>query len=187
MSVDEGNPMTARYVLTGAPGSGKTSLLHALGRRGWDVVPEAATDVIAREQAAGRDEPWLCPDFTAWIVDLQRERQLRAVVAPVQFYDRSPLCTLALARFLGHPVTPALRREVERVARERVYERDVFLVRPLGFVKATAARRITEQDAAAFEAVHETVYREHGYHLIDIAPASISTRADTVETHIRTT
>jgi predicted ATPase len=36
-----------RYVLTGAPGSGKTSLLQALAARGWAVVHEAATDVIA--------------------------------------------------------------------------------------------------------------------------------------------
>jgi len=38
-----------RYVLTGAPGSGKTALLGALRERGHAVVEEAATDVIARQ------------------------------------------------------------------------------------------------------------------------------------------
>ena len=42
-----------RYILTGAPGSGKTSILRALGARGYSVVSEAATDVIADEQAHG--------------------------------------------------------------------------------------------------------------------------------------
>jgi predicted ATPase len=185
MAGDERGRVTRRYVLTGAPGSGRTSLLHALARRGWPVVPEAATDVIAREQAAGRDEPWLSPGFATGIVGLQRERQSRPAAAGVQFFDRSPLCTLALARFLGHPVAPELEREVDRVIREGVYQADVFLVRPLGFVEATAARRITREDAVAFEAVHEAVYRDHGYALIDLTPASVSARADAVEAHLR--
>ncbi len=55
--------MPKRYVVTGAPGAGKTSLLRALQERHWSVVEEAATDVIAREQATGRDEPWADSDF----------------------------------------------------------------------------------------------------------------------------
>jgi len=45
-----------RYILTGAPGSGKTSIILALQSRGYDVVEEAATAVIAAEQAQGNDE-----------------------------------------------------------------------------------------------------------------------------------
>lgn len=43
------------YVLTGAPGTGKTVLGHALRQRGYAVVPEAATDVIAGERATAID------------------------------------------------------------------------------------------------------------------------------------
>ena len=42
-----------RYIITGAPGAGKTTIVTALRERGYPVVDEAATDVIAREQAAG--------------------------------------------------------------------------------------------------------------------------------------
>ncbi|MGH3405212.1 MAG: AAA family ATPase, partial [Streptosporangiaceae bacterium] len=93
--------------MTGAPGCGKTSILTALRDQGYAVVPEAATDVIAAEQARGIDEPWTRPEFADRIVELQRTRQLLAVGDP-QIYDRSPLCTLALARYLGQPVTPLL-------------------------------------------------------------------------------
>ena len=41
-----------RYVLTGAPGSGKTSVLRALAATGYPVVDEAATDVMAARLAA---------------------------------------------------------------------------------------------------------------------------------------
>ncbi|MEV4495482.1 AAA family ATPase [Micromonospora arborensis] len=54
-----GSAMTEprRYVLTGAPGAGKTTLIEALSRRGHLVVREAATDIIATRQAEGCAEP----------------------------------------------------------------------------------------------------------------------------------
>ncbi len=95
-----GQRLPKRYIVTGAPGAGKTALLRALQERHWSVVEEAATDVIAWQQAAGRSEPWCDRGFTGEIALLQRQRQLQPVPADVdvQFYDRSPLCTLALAK-----------------------------------------------------------------------------------------
>jgi predicted ATPase len=80
----------------------------------------------------------------------------------VQFDDRSPFYTLALARYLGHPATITLTRELARVTREQLFERPVFFIRPLGFIVPTAARRISYDDSLAFEAVHEAIYRDHG-------------------------
>lgn len=150
------------------------------------VVEEAVTDVISRQQSCGIDEPWLRDDFVDLIVRLQQQRQTAQIsdTAAVQFYDRSPLCTMALARYLGRPVTPMLAQEVDRVLREEVYERVVFLVRPLGFIEATAARRIDYAGSLAFEQVHETVYREHGFELVDVPAASLADRAAIVEAHL---
>lgn len=67
--------MLKHYVLTGAPGAGKTSVLHRLRDEGSAVIEEAATDVIAVEQAAGVDEPWRNKGFLAKIVILQRDRR----------------------------------------------------------------------------------------------------------------
>lgn len=179
--------MLHRVVLTGAPGSGKTTLLHALRSLARAVVEEAATDVIAEQQARGVAEPWLREDFADLIVALQLARQTAPVSAAVrvQLFDRSPLCTLALARYLHHPVSAVLRAEVDRVVREQVYEREVLLVRPLGFVVPTAARRIRYQDSLAFQAVHEAVYREHGYVLVDVPVGSTSERVAVAEAHLR--
>ncbi len=120
--------MPKRYVVTGAPGAGKTSLLRALQERHWSVVEEAATDVIAREQATGRDEPWADSDFISKIAALQRQRQLGSADVDVQFYDRSPLCTLALALFLQQPVSRTLTEEITRVTQGDV--RELRLLRP---------------------------------------------------------
>jgi predicted ATPase len=41
------------FVLTGTPGSGKTAIIRQLELDGFSVVEEAATDIIALEQARG--------------------------------------------------------------------------------------------------------------------------------------
>src|SRR5918911_1067339 len=95
-TVCERTPCMKRYILTGTPGSGKTSILQELKSQGYGVVEEAATDVIACEQRRGNREPWLQPDFIDAIVRLQKQRQLEAAMASdeLQWYDRSPICTL---------------------------------------------------------------------------------------------
>jgi len=178
--------MPRRYILTGAPGSGKTSIALGLRRRGYAVVDEAVTDLIAAAQAAGVDEPWLGSTFVDDVVALQRRRQLATVPdgVAVQVFDRSPLCTLALARYLDLSVTPLLAAEVSRVVRDRVYEATVFLIRPLGFIEPTAAHRISYPDALQFGAVHEAVYREHGFALVDVVPGPVDQRVTAVEQHL---
>jgi len=173
-----------RYIFTGAPGAGKTTLLGALSDRGYPVVPEAATDVIAIQQATGVLQPWTGVDFLTDILQLQRVRQLGEWSAPVVLFDRSPVCTLALARYLGRPIPSDLSREVERLIADRTYEREVFLVRPLGFIEPTAARRITYDDALAFEAVHESTYEGLGFSLVEVLPDPVPIRAAKVHAAI---
>ncbi len=115
---------TRRYILTGAPGAGKTAILRALEGRGCDVTEEAATDVIAAARARGNEEPWKHPGFINDIVLLQRRRQEASALRgfDVQIYDRSPICTLALASYLGRPVSPALSEEINRIIGELIYD-----------------------------------------------------------------
>ena len=171
-----------RYILTGTPGSGKTSILHELRSQGYCVVEEAATDVIAREQRRGNREPHLRPDFIDAIVRLQKQRQLEAVRAPSdrQWFDRSPVCTLALSRYLGYRPSAALVEELERIERERLYQRQVFFVEHLWFCQPTEARRITFEEALVFERIHEETYLSLGYELIKIAPAALSQRVQRI-------
>ncbi|MEV3936228.1 AAA family ATPase [Glycomyces sp. NPDC049804] len=165
-----------RYLLTGAPGAGKTTVLGLLAAAGHTVIPEAATDLIEAAQAAGDDAPWERPDFTERTAALQRDRQIAANTrpGPVQWFDRSPVCALALARFTGTPVGPVLTAELDRIKAEAVYRPTAFLFDLLGFIEATAVRRIGIDEARRFEHVHVDAYTEHGYTLVRIpalAPA----------------
>ena len=109
-----------RFILTGPPGAGKTTVLRQLAEEGFATVDEAATDVIAAWQQQGIDEAWTYPSFVDAFVEIQRQRQVDlGDSARIQFYDRSPICTLALAEWLGHLVSDALRFEIARIRHER--------------------------------------------------------------------
>jgi predicted ATPase len=175
-----------RYIITGAPGAGKTTILAALRARGYAVVDEAATDIIAEEQALGRVEPWGDPGFIDAIALLQCKRQQQPAPATVvQVFDRSPICTVALAHYGGRPVTPILAREVERVVAEGIYQPRVFFVHLLGFITPTAARRITLAQSVRFERFHEQAYRALGFELVDVPAGTVEERVELVDRYIR--
>jgi len=172
-----------RYILTGAPGAGKTAIIRQLEVDGFRVVEEAATDMIALRQAQGLVEPWTTHSFVDDVAELQRTRLLRSSYGPdeVQFHDRSIFCTAALADYLGRPRSLVLSQELERAAAQGWFQPAVFFIRSLGFITPTAARRISWEEAVRFERVHEEVYRDFGFQTIYVEPASPSVRADRIK------
>lgn len=175
-----------RFVLTGAPSSGKISIIRQLELDGFSVVEEAATDVIALQQARGIAEPWAHASFIDAVADLQRARQMRASFeqAETQFHDRSAICTAALAVYLGHPVSDALSRELERIKSEAIFQKRVFFIRNLGFITHTEARRITFEETLRFERIHEETYRNFGFEIVLIEPGSLLDRVTTIKAAI---
>ena len=177
-----------RYILTGAPGSGKTAIVHQLELDGYSIVEEAATDIIAAAQARGITEPWKHPSFLDEIASLQRSRQLRASHQPdqVQFHDRSAVCTAALANYLGFAISTALAAELQRISEEAIFEKQVFFIRNLGFITNTEARRITFEETLRFEKLHEETYRTHGYVLLYIDPGPLPDRVRQIKSRLTT-
>jgi predicted ATPase len=179
------------YILTGAPGAGKTAVLRMLESAGYAVVEEAATDVIALGNALGRDEPWQDRDFVGKVLALQRQRQdaVRADPGATVFFDRSPACTLALSRYLaaftGIAPSPALAREISALMARGGYETTVFFLRNLGYVTPTAARRISFDDSLLFERIHEETYRELGFTLLDVPAGPLAGRVELIRQTVR--
>ena len=175
-----------RFILTGTPSSGKTTVLRALEARGYAVIEEAATDVIAMQQAANVSQPWKQPEFIDAIVTLQKQRQqeMCTIKSDLQFYDRSPMCSYALGQYLGVPPSVMLMQEIERIQREEIYQRQVFFIENLGFVEPTHARKISFEDALIFERIHRETYEFFGYTCFSIMPACIDERVEAILNHI---
>jgi predicted ATPase len=176
-----------RFILTGAPGSGKTSIIRQLEIDGFSVVEEAATDVNMLEHARGIGEPWKLPSFIDSIAELQRRRQVQASreADGVQFHDRSAICTAALAVWLGYSLSDALSRELTRLGTEAIFQKRVFFIQNLGFIRPTEARRISFEDALRFERVHEETYSKFGFEIVSIAPGSLLDRVDAIKRFVR--
>ncbi|TCP53480.1 putative ATPase [Tamaricihabitans halophyticus] len=173
-------PHLKRFILTGTPGAGKTAILRRLTAVGYTTVTEAATAVIRAEQSRGHAEPWTHNDFIEKVVTAQQRLRAAARATGVQVHDRSPICTHALATWLGHPVPPALSADIARMARERLYARDVFFVRNLGYCEQTEARRISYAECVEFERLHEQTYRAFGYRFIEVPAAALPDRVTRV-------
>jgi len=170
------------FILTGTPGAGKTAILRQLEVNGHTVVEEAATDVIALHHALGSPEPWRSPAFLDRIVALQRSRQLAAArLGGTTFFDRSPVCTLALSRYAELEPPRSLVDELDRMTAGRAYEQTVFFVRNQGSVQPTAARRISFADALRFERIHESTYRERGFVIVEVPAGPLPDRVALVE------
>lgn len=172
-----------RYILTGTPGCGKTSIIRSLELARYPVVEEAATDIIALRRAQGIAEVWRHASFIDDITNLQKQRQMRVanLSSGVQFFDRSPLCTYALSRWLGFPISTTLANEIKRLGEEQIYQPQVFFIENLGFCEPTQARKISFEDSLRFEKVHEETYRSFGYECVNVPPAELSRRVE----HIR--
>lgn len=167
-----------RYILTGTPGCGKTSLLRALEMKGQFVIEEAATDVIAYDQAKGITEPWKNTSFIDDIIRLQKQRQIQVDNAPVavQYFDRSPFCTYALAMYLKYEPSVTLMAEIDRILHAEIYEPQVFFIENLGFCTPTEARKISYEEALVFEQIHREIYHKFGFKCLMIPPGTLDER-----------
>jgi predicted ATPase len=168
-----------RFILTGTPGAGKTAIIRRLELDGFGIVEEAATDVIALEQARGVPQPWTHPAFIDAVLDLQRRRQIQTPLEPdaLQFHDRSVICTAALATYLGHPASEALMRELDRVKTEMIYQKRIFFIRNMGYITPSDARQISFAAALQFERLHEETYSTLGFEIVFIEPGNVEERA----------
>lgn len=171
-----------RYILTGTPGCGKTSIIKALQTLKATTIDEAATDIIYDKQKQGINEPWKNKTFIDEVINLQKQRQINLTNddSNIQFYDRSPICTYALSRFLNSPPSPTLCQEIKRIIKNNIYENNVFFIDNLGFIETTDVRKINFKDSLTFEKLHLETYKQFGFNCIHVPINSIQDRAKNI-------
>ena len=135
--------MAREFILTGAPGAGKTLIVRALEAGGIDIVEEAATDVIALWQGRGVDEAWRSPDFIEAIAKLQVQRLARPAAGPV----RVESCTTA-SPAAASPGTPEMNSRSPGRAPDRVSQRSGSIQPPTWTVMTSGPRTVSPPTSA---------------------------------------
>ena len=164
------------FVLTGGPGSGKTTLIEALAARGYATAPEAGRNIIQDQMTVGGSAlPWndralFAELMLAW--ELRSHHTASRLSGPM-FFDRGVPDTLAYLRLSSLPI-PA---HMEKAAEHFRYNRRVFIAPPWPdiFTQDTERRQDLDEAERTFEALAET-YPRYGYELITLPRASVEER-----------
>ncbi|MEH3107636.1 MAG: AAA family ATPase [Sphingomonas fennica] len=177
--------MTGRaFVVTGGPGSGKSTLIAALADEGFATMPEGGRAIIRDQQAIGGDAlPWrdraaFAQAMMLW--DMRSWHAAQAMAGPV-ICDRGLPDVIGYRTLCGLPVPDALRR----AAAVFRYERTVFIAPHWPAIFHRDAER--RQDEAEAQATHDAMaatYAALGYELVALPRAPVAERVAFVRARI---
>jgi len=89
--------MENKIVITGAPGTGKTTIINQLKSLGYSCSEEISREIIAEQIAAGGDIlPW--KDLTVFsnsVFSLRKAQYINASTDSLHFFDRSMIDVIA--------------------------------------------------------------------------------------------
>lgn len=171
--------MTQKYVLTGGPGSGKSSIILALEMQEEYVIREAAEDYIRLRQAQGQPQPWTEADFQDRILDIQMQREARIPLdAERVFIDRGLADGLAYAKE-GTATYKRIKAETEKARYEKI-----FIIEPLEYTERTEVRRENHDEALRLGEKLNEVCKKLGYEPIRISSGTLEARVHDIRMEI---
>jgi len=171
-----------RFVITGGPGRGKSTLIDILASRGYTVVSEAARMIIEEEQSAGSEAlPWKdLATFQTKVV--QRQLDLESeTVGDVVFFDRGILDGYGYCVQKGMPIPQIILDKIDQVG-ER-YDK-IFVLEALPGYKLDKIRFEDEKTATDIHNAIVDAYKKFGYEPILVPAFPPEQRADFIVSNI---
>ena len=172
------------HIITGGPGSGKTTLIEALRARGFAYSVEAGRGTIQDQVVIGGEAlPWRDPRLFAELMlcwEMRSYRIAELTEGPV-FFDRGVPDVLGYLRLVNIPGPD----HVQKAAREFRYNPIVFIAPPWReiFHQDVERKQDFEEAQRTYDALAYT-YAALGYQLMELPCVGVEERCEFILGHI---
>lgn len=156
-----------RFVITGGPGTGKTTICEALKERGYTVIPEAARMFIEQHEFSSvRSE-----EFQVALTRFQQDLELKETTK-VAFLDRSIIDNVAFCEALSIPTPQYLLSAAQKTNYDLV-----FTLQPLPKnLYDRSTRPETYEEALRMHSIIQATYKRFGYTIVEVPCAQVEER-----------
>ena len=163
-------------VITGGPGTGKTTLINALIEKGFTCFPEISREITQKAKDQGIDQlfienPML---FSQMILEGRKKQFEEALNFPgeIVFLDRGLPDVLAYMNYIGDSYPPLF----DKTCKEYRYE-SIFLLPPWEEIYTSDEHRYEnfEQAKLIYNHLKET-YQNFGYYPMEVPQDSVANR-----------
>lgn len=172
------------YVFTGGPGSGKTTILEALRKKGFQIVEEVGRQIIQEQVSMdGMALPWRDKEKFR---DLMLSRSIDTYTQVSEqeksvFFDRGIPGLIGYSKLEGLKVSSHLEEAVQNFR----YNQKIFVTPPWREIYQNDRERkqTYEVAVATYEAV-TAAYLANGYEIVEIPRNSVEERVEFVLLHL---
>ncbi|MDO6596968.1 ATP-binding protein [Oceanihabitans sp. 2_MG-2023] len=169
---------TKKIVITGGPGTGKTSIINELTKRGYHCMEEISRQITLKAREDGIEQLFLTePLLFSELLLKGRKQQFvdaDALTNDFVFLDRGIPDVLAYMDFIGDDYP----KEFEDACKENLYDH-VFILAPWQEIFSSDSERY-ENFEQAIE-IHKhllNTYKTYNYSLLDVPFGAIESRTD---------
>jgi predicted ATPase len=166
------------FIITGGPGSGKTTLIEAFAARGFTTTIEAGRAIIKEQITIGSNAlPWTDPLAFAELMlawDIRSYEMIKEEDCPVIF-DRGIPDVASYLKLMNVPVPDP----IQKAATDFRYNRTVFIAPPWPeiFAQDTERKQTFEEAIATYEMLAET-YKALDYELVTLPLTTVEERVE---------
>jgi len=174
---------TQRVIITGGPGTGKSTIIDLLEQKGYSCHREVSREVIKQEIEKGTDLlPWNNNEgFSNLVLDGQTNQYRKAIDGRLNFYDRGILDVIAYLRKDALPT-----EAMEDLAKHYPYAKKVFLTPPWQEIYAVDNER--KENFEMMKEIHQSListYSDFGYEVIEVPKHSAEERVQFILSHLQ--
>tara|TARA_B100000767_G_scaffold188789_1_gene176092 strand:+ start:309 stop:854 length:546 start_codon:yes stop_codon:yes gene_type:complete len=176
---------TKRIVITGGPGSGKTTLINHIEHLGYPTMHEVSRDIINEARKQGIDQLFLKNPmlFSQKLLEsrLSQFEKAKELETAYVFYDRATPDITAYMDFIGAEYPP----EFEKPCFTHLYD-CVFLLPPweLIYTKDNERYETFTQAQEIYKSLCDG-YKKYGYTIIEVPQGAINQRCDFILNYLK--